>query len=420
MRLNRMRRLLCCTLLVFCARLATHQTAASTGDDRQVDRPPNVAIINSDDINDAGNKRLPCFDPTPVTKVESAAVRSKMKSLPLFPPNPYSGCHARAHVVYLTLNTNIGKLFKVWLLSGKLVSPAVLGSIGFTSASGGDASWDYHVAVAYVDESRETWVIDTLISPHEPIPVSRWLRSFRIKGLALYVRMAGEMYLFNKSEVPALDDKLCSSTFSMGDLVDLPSLANQLKKPNRAFDIWLAAQLSPPTQAALTNYQGQDSGAVPIQQALLQDFNRISWGDSIYELQRFHGVALRSETQTLMSKNPKGSDLQHLNRLLIADAYPTAVSTNHEFFLARNVLNGGFYSYSGITQQKHRGAVDLAVDAVANFLLEGKAPGCQWSNLVTTPLRLQAEILKGNAPEECKSAMEEFETAYTNWFKFGL
>ncbi|HOC01075.1 MAG TPA: hypothetical protein PKM43_20280, partial [Verrucomicrobiota bacterium] len=119
-----------------------------------------------------------------------------------------------------------------------------------------------------------------------------------------------------------------SSTFSVSDLVDLPSLAAKLKLPSRAFDTWFAAQLSSVTQAALANYQGQGFDPVPLQEALVKDFNKLLLQASIYNEQRFAGIDLRSETQTVMLQNPQGNDLQRLNRLLIEDAYPLEVSRN--------------------------------------------------------------------------------------------
>ena len=299
-----MKSLIYCVLLVLFACAATHSATMATADDRQGDRPANVAIVYSDDINDAGNNRLPRFVPTPLTTAESVKVRSQMKDLPDFPPNPYSGCHARAHVVYQALNKASGKLFKVWLLSGSLIAPALTGSIGLTTASGGETSWQYHVAAAFVDESGETWVLDTLVS-RDPLPVSKWLRSFKINGVALYVQLNGETYLFNKSEVPALD--------------------------------------------------------------------------------------------------PVG--------------YPDGL---RQHIMSRNVLNGNFYSYSGKAQQEHLGAQDLAADAVADFLLTGKAPGCNWSGLAKSTLKLKAEIFKTIIPRECESARALYQTEYEKWVKLGL
>jgi hypothetical protein len=131
-----------------------------------------------------------------------------------------------------------------------------------------------------------------------------------------------------------------STPFSVDDLADFPSLGRKLKQPSRPFDTWLAAQLSSATQAALGIDQDQGSDPAPLQRALLQDINRILRGASIYEQKRFAGIALRSETQTLISRNPQGSELERLNRLLIEDAYPMELSRTPTFddLLALNEL----------------------------------------------------------------------------------
>jgi hypothetical protein len=41
---------------------------------------------------------------------------------------------------------------------------------------------------------------------------------------------------------------------------------------------------------------------------------------------------LRSETIQLMQKNPTGTNLILLNRMLIEDAYPRALSNNHKLW----------------------------------------------------------------------------------------
>lgn len=119
---------------------------------------------------------------------------------------------------------------------------------------------------------------------------------------------------------------MASSKFSVDDFLDLPSLAGQLKKPKRAVDTWLAGQLSPATQTALSNYRGQGSDPAALQTGLVQDFNRIIGGPSIYASLSAAGVDLREETEKLHSQKPQGDDLVRLNRLLLEDAYPLELS----------------------------------------------------------------------------------------------
>jgi len=118
------------------------------------------------------------------------------------------------------------------------------------------------------------------------------------------------------------------SGFLASDLVDLPSLASKLKQPDRPVDIWLASKLSAAAQAALAEYQGQGSDPVPLQDALCMSLNGLVWYSSVYDPQRFSGVALRSETKMLLAADPSGGDFFLLNRLLLEDAYPVELARN--------------------------------------------------------------------------------------------
>jgi nitrate/nitrite transporter NarK len=115
-------------------------------------------------------------------------------------------------------------------------------------------------------------------------------------------------------------------TFSTGDFVDLPSLAGKLKQPGDAVSAFIKTNLSAATLEALANYRGAKSDATALQTNLFQNLNALVRGQSIYDAQRFSGVALRSETQKLIAANPAGDDLPRLNRLLLDDAYPNEIS----------------------------------------------------------------------------------------------
>ncbi len=95
------------------------------------------------------------------------------------------------------------------------------------------------------------------------------------------------------------------------DLIDLPSLASRLKLGKRPVDAWLATQLSAGTKSALAGYAG-----------LVKDFNEVIGGSAIYEGKRFTEVSLGPETKELTKKELDKDELQHLNRLLLEDAYP--------------------------------------------------------------------------------------------------
>jgi hypothetical protein len=135
-----------------------------------------------------------------------------------------------------------------------------------------------------------------------------------------------------------------SSTFSVGDLVNLPSLASRLKQPADAVSLYLKGRLSAATLKTLAKYQGTDHDPSS-QTALVKDFNRIIRGQSIYDAQRFAGVVLRPETQLLLTQNPEGDDLLRLNRLLLEDAYPMEISRSRIVF---QVLNAAGTYIKGI------------------------------------------------------------------------
>jgi phosphoglycolate phosphatase-like HAD superfamily hydrolase len=117
-----------------------------------------------------------------------------------------------------------------------------------------------------------------------------------------------------------------SSMFSVGDLVDLPTFASKLKQSADGASTWLKTQLSPATLTALVNYQVLAIDPRPLQDLLVADLNRIIGGQSIYDVQRFAGVTLRSDTQLLLKGSPQGDSLVCLNRFLLEEAYPLQIA----------------------------------------------------------------------------------------------
>jgi CHASE2 domain-containing sensor protein len=112
-----------------------------------------------------------------------------------------------------------------------------------------------------------------------------------------------------------------SALFSVHDFVDLRSLAKKLKQGKGPISPWLTAQMCDRAKSALEHYNDSDSDQCHLKDLLVQLLNNIVTGPSIYDAQRFAGIALDKETQDLLAKNPEGQALHHLNRLLLADAY---------------------------------------------------------------------------------------------------
>ena len=120
-----------------------------------------------------------------------------------------------------------------------------------------------------------------------------------------------------------------TSMIRAGDIINLPLLAAKLKEPTDPVSIYLHAQFSNATREVLARYRASDSDPKLLQTALVEDINRVVCAQSIYDLQRFAGVVLRTETERALSQNPQGDSLLRLNRLLLEDAYPLELSRSH-------------------------------------------------------------------------------------------
>lgn len=105
------------------------------------------------------------------------------------------------------------------------------------------------------------------------------------------------------------------------DVIDLPGLAAALKA-NSPLAIYLVQQFSAAAQQALRTYANSESPVQPLLSQLVQELNRVIYGSSIYDAQRFESVALSSETQHLLSQTGQDEAQFRLNRLLLEDSLP--------------------------------------------------------------------------------------------------
>ncbi len=91
--------------------------------------------------------------------------------------------------------------------------------------------------------------------------------------------------------------------------------------------------------------------------ALLEDIANIIQTKTIYDSTRFGNIRLRNETLQLLTSNPSGDELQRLNRLLLEDAYPTAIRRQSSF------LKIGDKTILQMKEmQRHDGKVAVAID----------------------------------------------------------
>jgi len=120
--------------------------------------------------------------------------------------------------------------------------------------------------------------------------------------------------------------------FSVDQLKDFPAFATMLVRQSDPVSIFLWQKLSPEDQLLLKNYEPSGPSLKKAKDAVVQNLNEIiEIGEpSLYERNRFHDISLRGETVTLLTKNPSGSNLGRLNRLLLEDAYPTELSKSQD------------------------------------------------------------------------------------------
>ena len=131
------------------------------------------------------------------------------------------------------------------------------------------------------------------------------------------------------AETNVVIDFFGSPLFSTGDIINLRSLAAKLKQPAAADAVshYVSGKLSPATRDLLPKYGGGTNA--PLQNALVEDFNRLIQNGPLYDTRRFAGVKLQPATTNLISQAPQGLDLVWLNRKLLLDAYPQELSKNN-------------------------------------------------------------------------------------------
>jgi len=166
------------------------------------------------------------------------------------------------------------------------------------------------------------------------VPAGPWLPAKSVFSLGSVARLslsfAGDTAFFRALGVD-LSGSADTWTFALSDIIDLQSFATRLSSPSAddAVSQYLSGELTPSTVDLLFAYAGGPD--LELQQALVDDLNRIIQGGSIYDAQVFSGVHLSPSTQNLLMQSPQGAAVVRLNRLLLEDAYP------EELWQTRNV-----------------------------------------------------------------------------------
>lgn len=123
-------------------------------------------------------------------------------------------------------------------------------------------------------------------------------------------------------------------TFLATDIADWTPFASSVKTSTYPVSAYLRTRLTAGSRAGMEAWTNTTS-PIPstLVSALVLDLNRIIRGDSIYEAGRFASVNFRPDTAALRLRNPTGTELARLNRMLLEDAYPLELPRISQMFL---------------------------------------------------------------------------------------
>jgi hypothetical protein len=100
--------------------------------------------------------------------------------------------------------------------------------------------------------------------------------------------------------------------------------SERLRQRQDALGQELKARLPAPARDVVSQPPSPDQPAArrAAAETLARGLSAVISGPSLYDAQRFAGVALREETRALQGQDPAGEDLARFNRLLLEDAFP--------------------------------------------------------------------------------------------------
>jgi sugar phosphate permease len=153
-----------------------------------------------------------------------------------------------------------------------------------------------------------------------------WIKLLGYRAVWAYVIagiLAAPAWGFYQSFLPDfLAKKFAAPKIAAMDVPDVSALAGKLNAPKDSVGIYLREHLSPETQALLAGNQGGTN----LTRALVADLNQLILTPVRLDTNAFSGVTLRAETLNLLAQPARTNAIPRINRLLIEDAYPGAVS----------------------------------------------------------------------------------------------
>jgi len=128
-----------------------------------------------------------------------------------------------------------------------------------------------------------------------------------------------------------------ATSVSGSDITDLAALAKSIGAKADGVAAFVNAQLDDAVRAGLSAFASSNAtDDKTTRSALAKNLTKIVVGPLIYDTARFQGVPLRRQTQKLLAQSPHGLELVELNRMLLVDAFPKALSTVSPGWVAKN------------------------------------------------------------------------------------
>lgn len=186
-----------------------------------------------------------------------------------------SGCHNRAHALFLLLPERFRiKAMKIWLMSPGVYTPGFFGLIDLDAAKWPqpDVNWGFHVALAFRRDDGELVIADAGLRPDHLLSEAEWFAQMEVPPLSIWTLTTGDVAQFTAWNVDP-DNKLkpvnrfvWAGRFlreQPGKGVDLELLAKELARD------WLGADvLAGETCSALAEIASGPTGAADLQAAL--------------------------------------------------------------------------------------------------------------------------------------------------------
>lgn len=156
-----------------------------------------------------------------------------------------------------------------------------------------------------------------------------WIKLLSYRAVWAYVIagiLAAPAWGFYQSFLPDfLAKKFSAPKLAVVDVQDPGALAGKLNAADSGVGLYLRNQLSPETQALLAGAQS-GGDVTKLNQALVEDLNKLILATNQLATNFFSDVALRAETLELLAKPAKPSTVPRINRLLLEDAYPREIA----------------------------------------------------------------------------------------------